>query len=192
MWLLLMLGMVGAQARHHHSYESDESILKVGGLRFEIPGDWQAQPPETAARAGQWIIPSPGDPPGDGVEVVAFFFGPGVGGTAQQNIDGWTAAVTTADGQPVTAAPTKRTAAGHAITEVLLNGTYAEANPQPGLPPTPKPGYALLGAVIDNPAGTIYWRVTGPAGLVAALAPAIDRMIDDLKPLPADVPAPPP
>jgi len=185
--------MVGASARHLHHYDdADISILKVGGLRFEIPGDWQAETPETSARAGQWVIAPPGGPPGDGVEVVAFFFGPGVGGTTQQNIDGWASTLTTPDGQPVTAAPTKRTVAGHAVTEVLLTGTYAQTNPQPGLPPTPRPGYALLGAVIENPGGTIYWRLTGPAAQVSALVPEVDRMIADLRALPPAAPAPSP
>jgi hypothetical protein len=192
-WWLLLLAVVGAHARHlHHSYDSDESVLTVGGLRFEISGDWQPQAPETSARAGQWTIPPPDGPPGDGVEVVAFFFGPGVGGTAQQNIDGWADALTTPDGHPVTAAPTKRTVAGHAITEVLLTGTYAQTNPQPGLPPTPKPGYALLGAVIENPGGNIYWRLTGPVAQITALAPVVDRMIAGLRSLPPAAPAPPP
>jgi hypothetical protein len=189
-WLLL--GMLAASARHVHHEDSDQPPLTIGGLQFEIPAGWQPQTPETSARAGQWTVPPPADQPGDGVEIVVFYFGPGVGGTAQENIDGWSAAVTTPDGHPTPAAPLKRTVAGHAITEVLLTGTYARDNPQPALPPTPKPGYALLGAVIENPGGTIYWRATGPASQVAALAPVLDKIVDDLKPLPAPAPAPKP
>ncbi len=191
-WLLLLLGTMVTSARHVRHDEPDRLPLVVGGLQFQIPAGWQAETPETNARAGQWLVPAPAAQPGDGVEVVAFFFGPNVGGSAQENIDGWSAAVTTPEGRPAAAAPMKRTVAGHAITEVLLTGTYAEPSPQPALPPTSRPGYALLGVVIENPAGTIYWRATGPASQVAALAPVLDKMIDDLKPLPAAVPAPSP
>jgi hypothetical protein len=183
---LLLLTIAGAEARHWRHYE-DETVLNVGGLQFQIPDSWQPQTPETGARAGQWLVPprdtgAASDSPAEGVEVVAFFFGPNVGGTVQENIDGWSASVTTPDGHPATAAPAKRTVSGHAITEVLLTGTYAKSNPEPGLPPTPKPGYALIGVVIENPAGTIYWRATGPSSQVALLAPALDRMIDGLQP----------
>ena len=191
-WSLVLLGTMAAAARHAHHAEPDETLLAIGGLQFEIPAAWQPQAPETSARAGQWIVPPPSGQTGEGVEVVVFFFGPGVGGTAQENIDGWSAAVTTPEGQPAAAAPMKRHVAGHAITEVLLTGTYAKPNPQPALPPTPQPGYALLGAVIENPGGTIYWRATGPASQVAALAPVLDKLIDDLKPQPAAAPAPKP
>jgi hypothetical protein len=180
----LMLAMAMAQARHIHHYEPDESILKVGGVQFVIPGSWQAQPPATPARAGQWMVPAPEDQGGDGVEVVVFFFGPGVGGTAQENIDAWAGTITAPDGTNAPSSPQKRSVAGHAVTEVLFAGTYAQVSSQPGLPPTAKSGYALLGAVLENPGGNIYWRVTGPAGQVLALAPVLDKVLDSLKPQP--------
>jgi hypothetical protein len=187
---LFLLTAAGAEARHaHHPAAPPPAVLNVGGLQFQLPADWQSERPETAARAGQWLVPPPAGQTSDDVEVVVFFFGPKVGGSAQENIKGWAAAVTTPDGQAATAAPQTRTIAGHAFTEVLLAGTYAKPNPQPGLPPTPKPGYGLWGAVLENPAGTIYWRVTGPLAQVATLAPALEKMLDGLKPIP--VPAPP-
>jgi hypothetical protein len=182
--LLLMLAMGAAQARHHH-YEPDEPIVfKVGGVQFVIPASWQAQPPATAARAGQWLVPPPEGESGDGVEIVAFFFGPGVGGSVKDNIEAWAGTITAPDGANASTVPQKRMAAGQTITEVMFTGTYAQAGPQPGLPPTPKPDYALFGAVVENPGGTIYWRVTGPTGRVLALAPVLDKVLDSLKPQP--------
>jgi hypothetical protein len=182
---VLMLAMVAAQARHHH-YEPEEStiVFKVGDVQFAIPSTWQVQPPDTAARAGQWLVPPPVDESGDGVEIVAFFFGPGVGGSVKDNIEAWAGTITAPDGTNASTVPQKRTVAGHTITEVMFTGTYAQAAPQPGLPPTPKPDYALLGAVVENPGGTIYWRVTGPTGRVLALAPVLDKVLDSLKPQP--------
>jgi hypothetical protein len=188
---LLVLAMAGAQARHHH-YEEDESpLLTVGGIQFVIPGSWQAVPPASPARAGQWIVPPPEDQGPDGIEIVVFFFGPGVGESAKDNIDAWSGTITAPDGTNAPSAPQKRTIAGHAVTEVLFTGTYAQAGRQSGLPPTPKPGYALLGVVVDSPGGNIYWRVTGPAGQVLALAPVLDKVLDSLKPQ-APAPAPKP
>ncbi len=109
----------------------------------------------------------------------------------EDNIDAWSGTITAPDGSNAPSAPQKRTIAGHAVTEVLFTGTYAQASLQPALPPAPKPGYALLGAVVECPGGDVYWRVTGPAGQVLALAPILDKVLDSLKPH-APAPAPKP
>jgi hypothetical protein len=183
---LLLLASVLASARHHHSEPDQPANFQVGGLRFSIPAAWQPEPPQGSARVGQWIISPPriNDTPavGDGIEIVTIFFGPGVGGSAQENFDAWAGTITTADGTPAKTTPQKRTVTGHAISEVQFSGTYAQVNPQPGLPPTLKQGYSLLGAVVENPAGRIYWRVTGPAAQVMAFAPVFDQMLNSLKP----------
>ena len=185
---LLAAGLV-AQARHHRAAApAPLPAFQVGGLQFSIPTAWPAEPASSAARAGEWIIPpdaAASSAGADGVEVVVFFFGPGVGGSAQDNIAAWSGTITAPDGSAAKATPQKRTIAGHAVTEVLFSGTYSQVNPQPGLPPTLKPGYALLGAVVENPGGTIYWRATGPAAQVLAFQPAFDQVLDSLKPAPA-------
>jgi hypothetical protein len=183
---LLLLASLVASARHHHADADQPAIFQVGGLQFSIPASWQAQPPGDSARVGQWIIPAPhadnAPAVGDGIEIVAIFFGPGVGGSAQENFDAWAGTITTSDGTPAKGTPQKRTIAGHPISEAQFSGTYAQVNPQPGLPPTLRQGYSLIGAVVENPAGRIYWRVTGPAAQVIAFAPVFDQMLDSLKP----------
>jgi hypothetical protein len=188
---LLALAMAAAQARHHH-YEEDESpVLTVGDIQFAIPASWQAVPPTNPARVGQWNVPPAADQGPDGIEIVVYFFGPGVGGSVKDNIDAWSGTITAPDGTNAPSAPQKRTIAGHVVTEVLFTGTYAKPGKLPGLPPTPKSNYALLGAVVESPGGNIYWCVTGPAGQVLALAPILDKILDSLKPH-APAPAPKP
>jgi len=161
----------------------DISTLKVGDLAFYIPDRWDREPSESPARAAQWRIPPRRGEKGDGVvEVVVYFFGPGLGGSARENIDAWAGTLTGGDGHPPTPEPQTRIVAGHKITQVLLAGTYAQVNPQPGLPPTLKPAYSLLGAVVENPGGNLYWRLTGPSAQVAELAPVFTKVLDSLKP----------
>jgi hypothetical protein len=183
---LLLLASLLASARHHHAESDQPAVFQVGGLQFSIPATWQAEPIEGPARVGQWIISPPrinaAPAAGDGIEIVAIFFGPGIGGSAQENFDAWAGTIATSDGTPAKATPQKRTVTGHAISEVQFSGTYAQVNPQPGLPPTLKQGYSLIGAVVENPAGRIYWRVTGPAAQVMAFAPVFDQMLNSLKP----------
>jgi hypothetical protein len=186
---LLLVAGLSAQARHHHAAPAPPPPFQAGGLQFSIPDVWVAEPSQSPARAAQWLIPSPRDAgtagSTDGVEVTVFFFGPGVGGSSQENIDAWAGTITAPDGSPAKATPQKRTIAGHHVTEVFFSGTYSQVSPQPGLPPTLKPGYALIGAVVENPGGTIYWRVTGPAAQVMALQPDFDQALASLKPAPA-------
>jgi hypothetical protein len=60
----------------------------VGNLKFTIPSKWKIEPVESPARGGQWRIP-PLRPDGEGGRVVAFYFGPGVGGSPENNIEAW-------------------------------------------------------------------------------------------------------
>jgi hypothetical protein len=193
---LMLLAGTAAWGRHsHHPPPAPPPpVFQVGGLQFTLPVGWLIEPSLTPARAAQWLVPPPAaanaaagsiGPAADGVQVVVFFFGPGIGGSAQENIAAWAGTIATPDGKPATATPQTRTIAGHKSTEVLFSGTYSQVNPQPGLPPTSKPGYALLGAVVENPGGTIYWRVTGPVAQLTAFQPVFDQMLGSLKPAPA-------
>jgi hypothetical protein len=71
---------------------------------------------------------------------------------------------------------------GLKITQVVLFGTYNQVVSLPGVPPVAKPNYGLLGAVIENPQGNIYWRFTGPEPLVTANLPLFNKVIDSVKP----------
>ena len=50
------------------------------------------------------------------------------------------------------------------------------------MPPAIKSNYGLLGAVIENPQGNIYWRFTGPEPLITATLPLFNKVIDSVKP----------
>src|ERR1700744_4031675 len=71
----------------------------VGNMSFTIPAKWQIEPVESPARGGQWRVPPlKGDERGG--EIVAFYFGPGAGGSAKENIEAWISTMSTADGHP--------------------------------------------------------------------------------------------
>jgi hypothetical protein len=59
---------------------------------------------------------------------------------------------------------------------------YNQAVSLPGIPPQPKANYGLLGAVIENAKGNIYWRFTGPEALITANLPLFNKVIDSVKP----------
>jgi hypothetical protein len=158
----------------------------VGDLQFTIPSKWRIEPVTSPARGGQWRVP-PLHGEGEGGEVVVFYFGPpvngkAIGGTAKENIDAWIGTMFNAEGHPLAYKVKKHETGGHAISEVVILGTYYQNISLPGVPPVLKPNYGLLGAVIENPQGNIYWRFTGPEALITANLPLFNKVIDSVRP----------
>jgi hypothetical protein len=180
--LLVAAPAFASHAHHGDDSDSDAILFKLSGLQFPLPPKWIAESPQSAARAGQWQVPPPRDEPGESGEVVAFFFGQGIGGSAKENIDAWTAAMITPEGNPATADVKDRTVNGTHITQAVVYGTYSQPVPIAGMPPLAKTDYCLVGAVVESPLGDIYWRFTGPATLVTANLPLFNQMIDSVKP----------
>ncbi len=187
---VLMLASLDVAGRTHHEKDDaapETSLFKAGGLQFTMPGRWTAEPATSPVRAGQWRIPATrGALPGpEDAELVVFYFAPGGGGTAQENIDGWRGAVRDDSGSPVTGLLSTRQPGGFKVSELIATGTYLDPVPMPGLPPVPRPGGELVGVVVENPNGNLYWRLTGPEPLVTAALPLLRQAIDSVKPLPA-------
>jgi hypothetical protein len=153
----------------------------VGDLEFTIPSKWRIEPVTSPARGGQWRVP-PLHGEGEGGEVVVFYFGPGIGGTAKENIEAWIGTMFNAEGHPAAAEVKHHEAGGRKISEVVIFGTYNQIVSLPGVPPVPKSNYGLLGAVIENPQGNIYWRFTGPEPLITANLPLFNKVIDSVRP----------
>jgi len=153
----------------------------VGDLKFTIPAKWRIEPVETPARGGQWRVP-PLHSDGEWGQVVVFYFGPGIGGTAKENIEAWIGTMFNAEGHPAAAEIKNHQTGGFKISQVVLFGTYNQIVSLPGVPPVPKSNYGLLGAVIENPQGNIYWRFTGPETLITANLPLFNKVIDSVKP----------
>ena len=176
-------GMVGIDARPADSGANvslSGPSFPVGNLTFTIPAKWKIEMVESPARGGQWHVP-PLKPGADGGEVVAFYFGPGIGGSPKENIEAWIGTIFNAEGHPAAAELKKHVTGDFKITQVVIFGTYNQVISLPGIPPEPKSNYGLLGAVIENPQGNIYWRFTGPEALVTANLPLFNKVIDSVK-----------
>ncbi len=175
---------------HAAPHDADVSLsgpsFPVGNLKFTIPSRWQIEMVESPARGGQWHVP-PLHPDSEGGEVVAFYFGPGsdgkpVGGTAKENIEAWIGTMFNAEGHPAAAEIKHHDIAEFKISQVVIFGTYNQVISLPGVPPVLKSNYGLLGAVIENPQGNIYWRFTGPEPLITASLPLFNKILDSVKP----------
>jgi hypothetical protein len=189
LWVMAAMFIAGGKAVSAASPPSNRTpdvplsgpAFSAGGLTFTVPSKWQTEPAESPARAGQWRVP-PLHGQGESGEVVVFFFGPGIGGTAKENIEAWIGTMVNVEGHPAAAEVKHHETGGLKISQVVIFGTYNQFVSLPGVPPVPKSGYGLLGAVIENPAGNLYWRFTGPEPLVTANLPLFSKVVDSVKP----------
>lgn len=182
-WILLS---VNAPAWGAANQDADVPLngrtFKVAGLSFTVPYRWQSRPVENSNRAGQWHVPLPHDEDGEGAEVTVFYFGPGIGGSAKENVTAWNGLVLDPEGNPAAAKVTTLASGGFKITVVSIFGTYQQTVTEPGLPPVTKPKFGLLGAVVETPQGNIYWQLTGPEALVTATLPLFNKIVASVKP----------
>ncbi len=184
-WLAVVMGILAQMDAHAKPVARDTDVqlsgpsFPVGNLTFTIPSRWQIQMVDGPARGGQWRVP-PLRGQGDAGEVVTWFFGPGAGGTAEENIMAWIGTMFSPGGHPADK-QWQYKAGGFPVSQVVIFGTYNEAVASPGIPPLARPNYVLLGTVIENSAGNIYWRFTGPEALVTATLPLFNKMIESVK-----------
>ena len=100
------------------------------------------------------------DEPG---ECAVFFFGQGQGGSVDLNLQRWRDQFETDAGGPPTLAQRESTINGLTVTTVSLAGTYlASMGPMFQSGAVKKPGYKMLGAIIEAPDGNVFVKLTGP------------------------------
>ncbi len=147
----------------------------AGGLQWTAPTAWKSQP-QRPMRAATYAVPAAAGDKEDG-ECAVFYFGPGQGGGVEANLQRWVAQFETT-AKPQTA---KKTMNGLPVTTIDLPGTYlASAGPMSPTK-TSKPGYRLLGAIVEGPQGGVFFKFTGPAKTVAAGQAAFDKMLGGIR-----------
>lgn len=152
------------------------SAESAGGLRWTMPAGWRAQPERPMRAATYTVSAAAGDrEPG---ECAVFFFGPGQGGSVQDNIERWRSQIQGPDGKPAVAKIDKQQARGLTITRVDSSGGYTGMGGPMASSSRAVPNYRLLGAVVEGPGGNnIFLKFTGPAGTVTANLKQFEQLL---------------
>jgi hypothetical protein len=146
----------------------------AAGLSWAPPATWKADAPRPM-RVGTYKIPAAkGD--AEDAECAVFYFGEGQGGTVDQNVQRWAAQFEGAKAP----ATKKEKVAGFEMTTLELEGTYTGGGGPMG-PKVTKPGFKLLGAIVEGPSGPIFFKLTGPAKTVEAARADFQKMLKGLK-----------
>jgi len=133
-------------------------------------------------RKAQFLLPRTSGDDADG-ELVAFYFGPGQGGSVEANIDRWVGQFGQPDGSSSKekAKITKSETAGMAVTFVDLTGTY-QAPIMPGAPEHHNsPGYRLLAAVVETPEGPWFFKLVGPQKTIGKWSESFNMFIGSIR-----------
>lgn len=146
----------------------------AAGVQWVIPKSWSTMPPRQM-RVATYGSPAAGDD-AEGGECAVFFFGGGQGGDVDANIDRWVGQFKNA-GAPVRST---KDVNGLRVTLVQIAGTYLA----PGGPMMQSQGekanYRLLGAIVDAPEGSVFFKFTGPAKTITAGESDFQGMINSL------------
>jgi hypothetical protein len=150
-----------------------------GELRWDVPEGWVVEPPSSSMRRAQYRVAGPA---GDG-ECVVFYFGAGQGGDPLSNAERWAKQFTQPDGGS-SLAVMQRTLLEQSPLPVHLvevTGTYNGGMTASDQPAVDKPGYMLLGAIVEGSEGPWFFKFTGPERTLRAQRDAFVAMMRSVR-----------
>ncbi len=147
----------------------------VAGLKWGVPSRWMAQGDRPMRAATYAIPPAQGD--SDAAECAVFYFGNDQGGTVDANIDRWVGQFEQAS------APNRGTkdVGGMKVTTVAISGAYLAPSGPMMMPTGKKDNYRLLGAIVEGPQGSVFFKLTGPQKTVEASSAEFDALIGSIQ-----------
>ena len=147
-------------------------------LRFKMPDGWVSESPSSKMRVAQYKLPrAEGD--AEDASLVVYYFGPAQGGSVDANIDRWISQMEQpGSGSSKEKAKTKMLTVNRLkVTTVDVAGTYtAEMSPGSATHYN-KPGFRLLGAVVETPGGFYFGKLIGPEKTVGHWRKAFDDFV---------------
>ena len=144
--------------------------VKVGAFTFTVPEGWKKVTPSSSLRKAQLEIAQGSEK----AEVTFFQFGAGQGGSVADNVARWFAQFPGSEEKR----KTETVQAGSVkITFATTEGTFSSG--MPGGPTTPMNGYALCGAILENPDGNVFIKMTGPEAIVKSSSDTFKKIVSE-------------
>ena len=148
-----------------------------GGLKWTAPASWKAQA-QRPMRVATYTAPRASGDADDG-ECAVFYFGPGQGGGVDANVKRWVGQFEAPGGGPADALAktSKGTVSGMPVTRIDVKGNYKLSGGPMMKSTGSKPGYRLLGAIVEGPQGAVFFKFTAPARTVEAQQGAFEALL---------------
>ncbi len=129
-----------------------------------LPANWEVREPSTDMRLAEYAIP--GEQGEEGSEVIVFFFGPGQGGSVEDNIARWQSQFFDPDGNPVEPQVSGNDDGVFPITVAEFQGAYNRGVGMGGGPDAARPDQILVAAIVETPQGNLFIQLFGPSASV--------------------------
>ena len=173
-WMLCAVGLGIAVCSS--TLRADEGTqLRLGKLRMTAPKAWKRVPPRVRIIAYEFAAPrAKGDTADGRVTVMA------AGGSIEANIARWKGQFRGQGSAAPRAKVEKKKINGYTVHLVDLSGTYLDRR-GPFAPAVPRPGYRMLGAIIQTPEANFFVKFYGPARTVAEHEKAFRQMIESIR-----------
>jgi len=152
---------------------SPEAALAASGIQWKTPARWREGGPRPM-RLATYYVGGP-DPETTG-ECAVFHFGPGMGGGIDDNIERW---VGQFDGSPNVARKVL-TVHGLRVTRVEVAGTFLAPDSEMQSQGK-RPGWKLLGAIVEGPEGAVFFKFTGPENVIDPATRDFDGLLASLE-----------
>jgi hypothetical protein len=128
-------------------------------------------------RKATYVVPRASGDKEDG-DLGVFYFGPGQGGGLEANVDRWVKQFKGTKPEQVKRAD--RSVGGLVVHTVeIASGTYDAGSMGGG--GKPKENYALLGAIVDAPSGSYFFKLVGPKATAAKAKKPFLALLDSIK-----------
>ena len=145
------------------------------GLTWKVPSGWTDQGPRNL-RLATYVIAGRGA--AARAECAVYYFGPGQGGPVDSNLDRWIGEFE----HPGTPERSRLTIDGIPVSRVRVKGGYlAHGGSMGGALETALPDHELLGAIVEGPEGSLFFKLVGPAATVDPTVVDFDKMIASIK-----------
>jgi hypothetical protein len=161
-----------APAAPDHPAPAPDEVAAASGILWTVPAGWRTGAPR-AMRLATYMVG--GSDPRLSAECAVFYFGQGLGGGVDENIDRWAGQFS---GTP-NSARTVLTEHGMKVTRVEIAGTFLA----PGVDMQSQAqlnGWKLLGAIVEGPKGNVFFKLTGPADMIDRTADDFDGLLASL------------
>lgn len=151
----------------------------AAGVTWTVPKGWLVVPSSSPMRFATYkVAAAPGD--NEAGEVSVFVFGKGDGGSVDSNVARWQGQFQPEGNSPKEPpAPKKTKVRAIDVTIVTTEGSYASG--MPGGSTTPKNRWALRGAIVEGPAGSVFFKLVGPKKTVHKETADFDALVKSLK-----------
>ncbi len=152
-----------------------------GKLTYQVPKEWIQEEPQSRMRLSQYRLPGVN---GKADAVMAEFHFPGTGGTVEANLQRWYGQFKQPDGSPTAHHAQRKEfeVNGMKVVVVYVTGTYLQSASGMMMGDVQeKPGYAMLAAIAETPAGPWFFKAVGPQETINHWRPAFEKFVQTFK-----------